>query len=190
MREGMRVGELAERAGLSAPTVRFYERAGLLAPPRRSEAGYRLYEPEALECLRFIVRAKGLGLSLEQIRLLRAEPDAESERRQLRHLVAHQLVRTRRQRRELEALEEALARLFGALAHRPGPGARPGRSPGPGLPELAAAAELADETARIETAACRCTCALDPGCTCGCPCCTPDEPAGAKAAGLTDQKGA
>ncbi len=180
MREGMRVGELAGRAGVSAPTIRFYERAGLLPPPRRSQAGYRLYDREALEGLRFIARAKALGLSLEQIRLLRAQPDARAERRQLRHLVAHQLVRTRQQRRELEALEDALAQLFGALADRPGrvAGPRRGDGPSPGVPELAAAAELAGETARIEAAACRCTCALDPGCTCGCPCCTLDVPAG------------
>jgi len=181
MRYGMRVGELAEQAGLSAPTIRFYERAGLLAPPRRSEAGYRLYEPEVLDSLRFIARAKALGLSLAKIRLMQEQPDAEPERRQLRHLIAHQLVRTRRQQRELRALEDALMRLFGALADQPGqnPGQRRRAAPGPGGPELAAVAELAGETARIEAAACRCTCALDPGCTCGCPCCTLDGLAGA-----------
>jgi DNA-binding transcriptional MerR regulator len=179
----MRVGELAGRAGVSAPTIRFYERSGLLDSPRRSEAGYRLYDPGALEQLRFITRAKALGLSLDQIRLLRSQPDAQAERRQLRHLVAHQLVRTRRQRRELEALEDALARLFGALADPPGrdAGQRRGDGPGPGVPELAAVAELAGETARIEAATCRCTCPLDPGCSCGCPCCTPGDPAGSGA---------
>ncbi len=178
----MRVGELAGQAGVSAPTIRFYERAGLLPPPRRSQAGYRLYDREALASLQFIARAKALGLSLEQIRLLRAQPDAMAERRQLRHLVAHQLVRTRRQRRELEALEDALAQLFGALADPPDAGAgadpRASHDASSAVPELAAAAELAGETARIEAAACRCTCALDPGCTCGCPCCTPDVAAG------------
>src|SRR5579859_4336966 len=133
MRYGMRVGELAEQAGLSAPTIRFYERAGLLAPPRRSEAGYRLYEPEVLDSLRFIARAKALGLSLAKIRLMQEQPDAEPEHRQLRHLIAHQLVRTRRQQRELRALEDALMRLFGALADQPGqnPGQRRRAAPGP-----------------------------------------------------------
>ncbi len=94
--------------------------------------------------------------------MLRASPGAEAERRQLRHLLAHHLVRTRRQRQELQALEDTLARLFAAAADT-----------GASVPELPAAA-LADETARIEAAACRCGCALDPGCTCGCPCCTLD----------------
>ncbi|MGH3409063.1 MAG: MerR family DNA-binding protein, partial [Streptosporangiaceae bacterium] len=115
----------------------------------------------------FVARAKALGLSLEQIRVLRTQSGAQAQRRQLRHLLAHHLVRTRRQRRELEALEEALARLFAAAADT-----------GAGLPELPAAA-LAGEMARIEAAACRCGCALDPGCTCGCPCCALDPaPAG------------
>jgi len=160
MPEGLRVGELAERAGVSAPTVRFYEREGVLAPPRRSEAGYRLYPPEAVADLRFIAQAKAVGLSLEQIRVLRAPPGAGAGRRALRHLLAHHLVRIRRQRRELEVLEDTLARLFAGAPEA-----------GAARPELPAAA-LAGETARIEAAACRCGCALDPGCTCGCPCCT------------------
>lgn len=86
--QGLRVGELAARAGVSAPTVRFYERKGLLPAARRSEAGYRLYGVEALADLRFIARAKALGLPLEEIKLLRGRPDAAAERRRLRHLVA------------------------------------------------------------------------------------------------------
>jgi len=88
MRGGLRVGELARRAGVSAPTLRFYERAGLLAPPERTATGY---PPEAVADLRFIVRAKMLGLSLEQIRVLRAQPSAPVQHRQLRHLLAHHL---------------------------------------------------------------------------------------------------
>lgn len=161
---GMRVGELAAKAGVSAPTVRFYERAGLLAPPLRSDARYRLYGAEALRDLRFVARAKALGLSLDQIRTLRSQPDARAERRELRHLIAHQLVRTRRQRAELEALEDNLTSLFQTLQlNSPGCSCAPDES------------TLVDEITRIEAAACTCGCALDPGCTCGCPCCALDE---------------
>ena len=47
--EVMRVGDVARRAGVSADTIRYYERLGLLDPPRRTAAGYRLYGPDALE---------------------------------------------------------------------------------------------------------------------------------------------
>lgn len=128
---------------MSGPTVRFYEQAGVLAPPGRTEAGYRLYPPEAVADLRFIAQAKALGLSLEQIRVLRLRPGAEAQRRGLRHLLAHHLVRIRRQRQELEVLEDTLTRLFAGAADA-----------GAAMPEPPAAA-LADETARIEAAACR-----------------------------------
>jgi MerR family copper efflux transcriptional regulator len=62
------IGEIARRVGIGVETVRFYEREGLVAPPPRSEAGYRLYPEEAVERLRFVRRAKELGFTLEQIR--------------------------------------------------------------------------------------------------------------------------
>jgi AcrR family transcriptional regulator len=46
---GLRVSELAERAGVTASTVRFYERSGLLSPARRAHNGYRLFDESALD---------------------------------------------------------------------------------------------------------------------------------------------
>lgn len=62
------IGELAREAGVKPDTVRFYERAGLLAPPARTAAGYRVYDPTARDRIRFIKRAQKLGFTLEQIR--------------------------------------------------------------------------------------------------------------------------
>ena len=67
-RSGMKIGELARHAGVSTRTLRYYESLGLLPPPARTPAGYRLYQPHHLERVTFIHRAKGLGLSLEEIR--------------------------------------------------------------------------------------------------------------------------
>ncbi len=64
----MRIGQLAERAGVTADTIRFYERQGLLAPARRTPSRYREYDREALEELRFIKKAQALGLRLDDIR--------------------------------------------------------------------------------------------------------------------------
>ena len=65
--DGLRVSELAERAGVAPSTVRFYERAGLLSPARRAGNGYRVFDESALDELAFISRAKGIGMSLEDI---------------------------------------------------------------------------------------------------------------------------
>lgn len=64
----MQIGELAKRGGVSVQTVRFYERKGLLPEPPRRESGYRNYSEEDLERVRFILQAKSLGFSLEEIR--------------------------------------------------------------------------------------------------------------------------
>jgi Cu(I)-responsive transcriptional regulator len=51
-------------------TVRYYERAGLIAPPARTAGNYRSYRPEDLERLRFIRRTRDLGFSLDEVRAL------------------------------------------------------------------------------------------------------------------------
>ncbi|SIO90939.1 MerR family transcriptional regulator [Nocardiopsis sp. JB363] len=62
----MRISELAERSGVAATTLRYYEERGLL-PAQRSPAGYRLYDERALDRLAFVTTAKRLGLDLDEI---------------------------------------------------------------------------------------------------------------------------
>ncbi|WP_321283337.1 Zn(2+)-responsive transcriptional regulator [uncultured Vibrio sp.] len=62
------IGELAKRCGVSADTLRFYEKNGLIKPAGRSASGYRLYNEENQKQVRFILKAKELGLSLGEIR--------------------------------------------------------------------------------------------------------------------------
>jgi len=66
----LKIGDLARITGLSIKTIRYYERRGLLEQPPRTEGGYRLYGPEEVARLRFVQRAKLLGLTLEEIREL------------------------------------------------------------------------------------------------------------------------
>ncbi len=66
----MTVSQLASRSGVSPDTVRYYEREGLLPPPERSPAGYRLYDETSSERVDFVRRAQGLGLRLREIREL------------------------------------------------------------------------------------------------------------------------
>src|SRR5271167_1291543 len=66
----MTIGRLASSAGLSIDTLRFYERQGIIAAPRRLTSGYRNYSEDAVDRLRFVKDAKGLGFSLREIREL------------------------------------------------------------------------------------------------------------------------
>ncbi len=100
----LRIGELARRAGTSADTVRYYEGVGLLGMPERTASGYRRYGEADLGRLRFIRRAKRLGLSLEEIRGLLGIAE-EGACGPLRHQVAELLAR------KIKACEAQLAEL-------------------------------------------------------------------------------
>lgn len=63
----MRIGQLAEQAGVTAKTLRFYEQSGLLPAPHRGPSGYRDYADIALDRLRFIRAAQAAGLTLAEI---------------------------------------------------------------------------------------------------------------------------
>ena len=63
----MRIGDLAELAGVTQRTVRYYESIGLLTPGQREGHGHHYYSEETLARLRKIDQLKRLGLSLEEI---------------------------------------------------------------------------------------------------------------------------
>jgi DNA-binding transcriptional MerR regulator len=66
----MTVSKLAARVGLTADTIRYYERAGLLPPPDRTASGYRAFDDDAVDRLRFIKGAQRIGLRLQEIKEL------------------------------------------------------------------------------------------------------------------------
>jgi MerR family transcriptional regulator, Zn(II)-responsive regulator of zntA len=61
------IGALAAELGVSAKTIRYYGQIGLLPAPRRTAAGYRVYGVQEHDRLRFILKAKAVGLSLDEI---------------------------------------------------------------------------------------------------------------------------
>ena len=71
----MRVAELARQVGVRPDTVRYYERAGLIAPPPRTSSGYRQYPSSAADRIRFIRDCQRLGLTLREISSLLAVRD-------------------------------------------------------------------------------------------------------------------
>lgn len=66
----MTVGQVARLAGVGVETVRFYEKSGLLEEPARRASGYREYDDQTVNRLRFIQRAKDLGFTLAEIKEL------------------------------------------------------------------------------------------------------------------------
>lgn len=65
---GMTVARMAERTGVSAHTLRYYERAGLIRPVRRSAGNHRRYQPEDVEWLRFLLRLRETGMPISRMR--------------------------------------------------------------------------------------------------------------------------
>lgn len=73
----MNIGTAAERSGLPAKTIRYYEEVGLIRPAKRQDNRYRDYDETDVHRLRFIQRARGLGFSVEQCKELLALYDDE-----------------------------------------------------------------------------------------------------------------
>lgn len=107
---GLQRAELARRAGCHLESVRYYEKIGMLPEPPRTAAGYRVYGAGHLARLRFILRARELGFTLEEIRGLLKLADqgtltcAEVERRTARHLA-----QVRAKIADLRRIEQVLA---------------------------------------------------------------------------------
>src|SRR5258708_20489433 len=64
------IGLLSQRTGCNIETIRYYERVGLLATPTRSSGGHRMYNESHLMLLSFVLRARDLGFTLDEVRAL------------------------------------------------------------------------------------------------------------------------
>lgn len=62
------IGDIAKKFGLNPKTIRYYESIGVLPRATRTESGYRIFSPEIVRRLEFILKAKTLGLTLEEIK--------------------------------------------------------------------------------------------------------------------------
>jgi DNA-binding transcriptional MerR regulator len=63
----VKIGQVATRAGVTVDTIRFYERRGVLPPPRRRPSGYREYPESTVERIRMARELQQLGFTLEEI---------------------------------------------------------------------------------------------------------------------------
>jgi Hg(II)-responsive transcriptional regulator len=114
----MLISQAASEAGVNIQTLRYYERRGLLPRPRRRTSGYRVYDPDAVQVVRFIKRAQELGFSLGEIgELIRLRGVAVRERHQVRAMAETKVVDIDRRIAQLQAMRAALTSLVHACHH-------------------------------------------------------------------------
>src|SRR4051794_29732892 len=120
--DGYSISQVAERSGFSASTLRFYEQSGLVRPDR-TPSGYRVYDDAHLALLAFIARAKGLGLSLDEIVDLVALQEGDRcapVQERLQAVLAERIRDAQARIAELVAFTAELQRVASALAvHTP-----------------------------------------------------------------------
>ena len=135
----MRIGELAQRAGVNVQTVRYYERRGLLDDPRGRGAGYREYGDATLDRLRFIRRAQELGFTLSEIEeLLALRLERGTAAADVKARAAAKIVEIEARLRDLERIREALTHMAGQC--------RGGRGPAGDCPFLDALGPIGEGT--------------------------------------------
>jgi len=116
---GLRSGELARRAGVSKDTLRFYERKGLLEPPRRTSNNYRLFPSEAVERLRWIRHALAMGFTVEELaRIAGARSQGQFPCREVRSLAAAKLEAIEQRLQQMTSFRDALRGLLDEWTRR------------------------------------------------------------------------
>ena len=115
------IGQVATAAAVNVQTIRYYERRGLFAAPRRTASGYRQYNEDAVSRLRFIKHAQELGFSLKEIQELlglRVRHGAACDA--LEHKTRQKIELVQQKIRDLQRMQRTLERLAAACeARRP-----------------------------------------------------------------------
>jgi len=107
--KGLQRAELAQRTGCNLETVRYYEKVGLLPEPPRTASGYRSYDTAHERRLRFVLRARELGFSLDEIReLLRLVGERDQPCGEARAVAAAHLDDVRGKIADLKRMERVL----------------------------------------------------------------------------------
>jgi DNA-binding transcriptional MerR regulator len=109
MNDGLQIGEVAKRAGVSIDTLRYYEKVKLLPRASRSTGGFRLFAAEHIERVRFIKQAQELGFSLDEIRDLLANGGAE-ECQKVHDLLKRKLSEMDERLKSMKEFRQVLAR--------------------------------------------------------------------------------
>lgn len=109
MKEYWKVGEVAELAGLTIRTLRYYDQICLFSPSQYTESGHRLYTKADLVRLQPILSLKQMGMSLEEIQLLLSNPEEQT----VAEILQTQISRVKK---EIEVQQKLVAELENALS--------------------------------------------------------------------------
>jgi MerR family Zn(II)-responsive transcriptional regulator of zntA len=117
----MKISELAEQTGLTAHTLRFYEKHGLIRASERSEAGYRYYNDADVRRAEFVKTARNIGFSLDDIgQLLSIRLDKDSHScQEVTDITEHKLNEVNGKIAELQMMQQALQRLLASCCGGP-----------------------------------------------------------------------
>jgi len=118
----MNIGQASAASGVSAKMLRYYESIGLIPRAGRTEAGYRVYTDTDVQTLRFIRRARDLGLSIGRIKLLVGLwQDRERSSADVKRVAAEHVAELEAKILELMAMRDTLQELADACHgdHRP-----------------------------------------------------------------------
>lgn len=108
-----RIGDVTKQLGLSADTLRYYEKIKLLPRIARTESGIRLYDDKDISRLKFIQRAQRMNFSLAEIAdLLSMRTDPQNARDDVRQLTADKLNDIEAQLTDLKTLRNELTLLL------------------------------------------------------------------------------
>jgi len=108
----LKIGEVAQRGGVSLQAIRYYERERLLPKPPRLASGYRLFPDTAVRRVHFIKRAQELSFSLAEIReLLTLQENADADAQDMRDRAIAKIVDIEQKIRRLRAMKNALKAL-------------------------------------------------------------------------------
>lgn len=108
-----RIGDVTEKLGLSADTLRYYEKIELMPKVVRNGAGIRLYSDQDISRLKFIQRAQRMNFTLAEIaELLKMREAPQKARKRVRELTANKLTEVDARLAELKALRGELALLL------------------------------------------------------------------------------
>ena len=107
----MKIGQVAQVTGLNVQSIRFYEREGLLPSVDRSNAGYRMYQKDSIQRIRFIKHAQEVGFSLKEIsELLSLKVNPDGSCHMVQQIVVEKL-------QQLEERLESIVRMKQTLAN-------------------------------------------------------------------------